>query len=301
MRTLLTLCCLVLILNINAQGTLIRVEVNGKIGFGYPDPVKKDKLGYPTASSIIIPAIYDETTGFAETTEGLAGVKKDGKWGFIDHTGATKIPFKYDEAGFFAEGLAFVSMGGKYGFINKTGALVIPCKYEQANTFSEGLAYVVSGGKVGFINKTGVMVIPARYDAQTPAGDQKCGTLYVFDNGKAKVSLNGKCGEVDKKGVYIESPVEVMDSVVFSGTMNAKKDRWGGNPGAKIKGTCDTKMDIKKILLNDKDITGYISYENHMMYIGFTKMKAGDKVVLKILSKKGVTFKLEGEQGFDIP
>ncbi|MFI5149221.1 MAG: hypothetical protein ACHQRM_05770, partial [Bacteroidia bacterium] len=55
-----------------AQMTLIRVEVNGKIGFGYPDPYKKDNNGYPVAGSIIIPAIYDETTGFAETTEGLA-------------------------------------------------------------------------------------------------------------------------------------------------------------------------------------------------------------------------------------
>jgi hypothetical protein len=157
------------------------------------------------------------------------------------------------------------------------------------------------GGKVGFINKAGAFVIPAKYDVQTQDAYLKFGTLYSFIDGKAKVVLNGKCGEVDTKGNFTECKVEAVDSTVFSGTVNAKKDHWGGNPGAKIKGTCDTKMDIKKIMLNDKDITGYISYENKMMYIGFAmvKLKTGDKVTVKIIHKKGFTFKLEGEQGFD--
>jgi hypothetical protein len=302
MKKILFLLCLALAANTFAQTTLIRAEVNGKIGFGYPDPYKKDNLGYPAVGSLIIPAIYDETTGFAETTDGLAGVKKDGKWGFIDNLGKTKIPFKYDEAGFFNEGLVNVKLGGKYGFLNKTGATAIPFKFEDASGFSDGLAYVVLGGKVGFINKTGAFVVPAKYDMQTQENATKYGTLYAFINGKAKVMLNGKCGEVDMKGNYSECAVEAMDSTVFAGTINAKKDRWGSSPGAKIKGTCETKMDIKKIMLNDKDITGYISYENHMMYLGFTsaKLKAGDKVTIRILHKKGATFKLEGEQGFDV-
>jgi hypothetical protein len=139
MKRIFIILSTALTINCVAQNNLIRVTVKGKIGFGYPDPHKKDNLGYPAASSIIIPAIYDETTGFAESTGGLAGVKKDGKWGFIDNSGTTKIPFKYEEAGFFSEGLAFVELNGKYGFINKTGATAIPCKYEQANTFSDVL------------------------------------------------------------------------------------------------------------------------------------------------------------------
>jgi hypothetical protein len=302
MKKILVILCLAITVSGFAQTTLIRVQVNGKIGFGYPDPVKKDNMGYPVASSIIIPAIYDETTGFAESTDGLAGVKKNGKWGFIDNLGTTKIPFKYDEAGFFNEGLANVKTGGKYGFINKTGATVIPFKFDDASGFTDGLAYVELAGKVGFINKTGAFVVPAKYDLQTQELALKYGTLYTFINGKAKVVLNGKCGEVDRKGVYSECPVIAMDSTVFTGTVNTKKDHWGGNPGAKIKGSCDTKMDITKILINDKNITGYISYENHMMYLGFTmyKLKPGDKVTIKVVHKKGVTFKLEGDQGFDV-
>ena len=40
--------------------------------------------------------------------DGLAPVKQNGKWGYIDKTGKTVIPFQYDIAGLFNEGFALV-------------------------------------------------------------------------------------------------------------------------------------------------------------------------------------------------
>lgn len=290
------------------ESTLTGTLVNRKYGFGYPSLTKKDNMGYPLIEVLVIPNIYEALTNmhFKAEYEYLVGAIIDTKWGYIDATGATKIPFKYEEASYFHEGLAPVKTNGKWGFINKTGATVIPFKYEYATSFEDGLSYVELGGKVGYINKTGTAVIPIKYEKQTDANNKHCvhcGPLYAFTNGKTTVVLNGKCGVIDTKGNFTECVDEAIDSTIFSGVVNAKKDRWGGNPGAAIKGTCDTKMDIKQIMLNGKDITGYISYESHMMYIAFVldKLKAGDRVVIKIVHKKGSTFKLnDQQQGFDL-
>ena len=49
---------------------------------------------------------------------------------------------KYDWKGEYYEGLAMVRLDKKYGFIDKTGKEVIPIKYDDASSFSEGLASV---------------------------------------------------------------------------------------------------------------------------------------------------------------
>ncbi len=85
----------------------------------------------------------------------------------------------------FKEGLAIVTadtgINKKYGAIDKTGKTVIPFIYDQLNPFQDGLAAAnkgkilkrgskswqietVSNGKVGYINKTGKTVIPFDYD-----------------------------------------------------------------------------------------------------------------------------------------
>lgn len=60
--------------------------------------------GVLTYEEIIAPQ-YEAAQPFSE---GLAAVKKDGKWGYIDKTGAVVIPFQYDRAYVFNEGYAIV-------------------------------------------------------------------------------------------------------------------------------------------------------------------------------------------------
>ena len=121
--------------------------------------------------------------------EGLAAVKLNGKWGFIDKSGNEITPLKYDCASPFSGGRARVDLNDKYGFIDKSGNEVISLKYDAADDFFEVLAVVKLNGKWGFIDKSGNEVISLKYDA---AGS--------FSGGLARVRLNGKCGFIDKSG-----------------------------------------------------------------------------------------------------
>ena len=82
--------------------------------------------------------------------EGLAGVcvghgcyyrqpsdkpKEEGKWGFIDKTGAVIIPPQSKYGSPFHEGLAAASVGDKWGYIDKTGKFVINPQYDSALQF----------------------------------------------------------------------------------------------------------------------------------------------------------------------
>lgn len=148
-----------------------------------------------------IPCQYDDAGDFSE---GLARVKLNGKWGFIDKTGREAVPCQYDDAGSFSEGLAAVLLNGKWGFIDKTGKEVVPFKYNTVWPFSEGLAKVWLNHKYGYIDKTGREVVPCQYDK-----------VWNFSNGMACVGIEVgqvnytaffppktlyKCGLVNEQG-----------------------------------------------------------------------------------------------------
>lgn len=293
-----------------AQGSaLTRKLVNGKFGWGYPSLTKKDGMGYPLVETLAIPAIYDNTSPvtFADEYENLVAVELNGKWGFIDATGATKLPFKYDEAAFFYEGLAPVKLNGKCGFIDKTGKIVLPLKYDDATSFKDGLAYVELGGKVGFINKKGEVVVPIKYDISSEATYRKCshcgGVIYNFENGKCPVVLNGKCGSVDMKGNFTacaDLPEVIKDSITYSGRLNTNKDLWNGNAGVHILCSCEPKTDVMSVTVNGKTDYANLYADNKIMNVAIDpKWKPGQVVNIKIVYKKGSTFKFSGKQGVD--
>jgi hypothetical protein len=100
-----------------------------------------------------VSADYEAATGFF--SEGLAAVKKDGQWGFVDQAGAVRVQFKYDAAADFSEGLAAVRTGELWGYMTKTGALAIEPCFDQADPFKDGLARVVIEDEVRYIDKKG--------------------------------------------------------------------------------------------------------------------------------------------------
>ena len=142
---------------------------------------KKYKTG-----NVVIPFKYDKAYDFSE---GLAGVKLKGKWGFIDKSGKEVVPIKYGDVWAFEEGLAGVKLKGKWGFIDKSGKEVVPLKYVNVDPFHEGLAMVKLNGKKSYINKSGKEVVPPKYD-----------NVWDFEEGLAEVKLNGKYGFIDKSG-----------------------------------------------------------------------------------------------------
>ena len=154
--------------------------------------------------------------------EGLAAVRNDKAWGYIDNLGRTVLPFVYQvpEVGDFSGGMAFigdryirtdgnpafedrtfesglpfshglaaVQSGGKWGFIDATGKFVIAPLYEAAGSFSSGLAPVRRDGLWGYVDAEGHIKIPPRY-------------IYAeeFSEGLAAVEVRGRIGFIDTKG-----------------------------------------------------------------------------------------------------
>ena len=112
-----------------------------------------EKYGYKHNGHVVIPAKYDDASSFRE---GLAAVKINNKYGFIDKTGTVIIPPNYDYAGYFEEGLAKVQINDKWGYIDKAGTMVIPAKYDYATCFNwEGKAKVKLKRRWFYIDRKG--------------------------------------------------------------------------------------------------------------------------------------------------
>ena len=188
-RTLILLCGLLISewsMSQNAGGMINRPQKNRKNNKS-ETIVAKNQSDNRVVNSF---TKYDNVMNF---DEGLAAVKLNSKWGFIDKTGQEVIPRKYDFARDFSEGLAIVTLKGKEGFVDKTGREVVPCKYDDAESFHEGLAAVKLTNKWGFIDRTGREVIPRKYDE-----------THDFSEGLAAVKQNSKWGFIDNTGKFLQ-------------------------------------------------------------------------------------------------
>lgn len=107
--------------------------------------------------------IYTEQS-FRES-EGLIGIKRDGKFGFVDSRGRLRIANRYDSIGEFRDGLAPVKLVGKWGYINASDQIVIHPTYEKTENFDKGIAQAVRKGKTGLINREGEVLLEFRYDS----------------------------------------------------------------------------------------------------------------------------------------
>lgn len=112
-------------------------------------------------NKIIIQPIYQEAGDF---NEGLAAVRLDNLWGFIDKNGDDVISFQYDSAVAFTEGMAYVLKKNKWGKIDKLGNTQVPFIYDKPYKFKEGLAKFTRNNKIGFINENNIEVIPPIYE-----------------------------------------------------------------------------------------------------------------------------------------
>lgn len=135
-------------------------------------------------------------------TEQLYPVQVEGKWGFIDKTGAIKIEPQFaglrrlDGAGDilgFSEGLAPVQLAenGPWGYADTSGQVVIEPRFSLAQPFSEGLAVVRTADGWSFVDKTGAILFGPFDGAQSFSG----GLAFVDDKGQA--------GFIDKDGAWM--------------------------------------------------------------------------------------------------
>ena len=171
--------------------------------------------------------------------EGLAAVKLEDRWGYIDYLGRVAIPIVHRafEAGDFSDGFAFV--GDHYIDTEGNPAFVRidPDTDERTEKFftdglpfSQGLAAVQVGGQWGYIDLMGNYVIapsfemagsffedlaPARKGGHWGYIDMR-GRFVIepkflragnFHDGIATVNYNSKWGFINKEGKFIIKPV----------------------------------------------------------------------------------------------
>lgn len=155
--------------------------------------------------------VYSENSAIEELCpykEGMAAIKINDLWGFINKAGQVGIPPQFEEVDFFSEGLAQVKIEGKWGYINTQGQLQIPAKFDTVFSFSQGLAVAYTGDKVGYINPQGDWSIAPRFKSGGP-----------FSNGVAVVyEEHGHSYLIDKKGQVIKQfaePIEIDEIPLF--------------------------------------------------------------------------------------
>lgn len=136
------------------------------------------------------PPILDDTQIIAEESEGLRGIKRNGKFGFIDKEGRLRIANRYESISNFHNGLAAVKILGKWGFVDKQDKIAINPSYEEVSDFLQDVT-IVKRGNFGIINKDGNLVLDTRYDAIRQLKTQN----FVVENNNLK-GLASKSGEI---------------------------------------------------------------------------------------------------------
>lgn len=129
---------------------------------------------------------------------GLAMVQKDGKYGAIDKTGKTVIPFEYEELWPVNNGLILYKQDGLYGYMDaETLQTVIAPQYQMATGFSSlGLAVAYDGSRAYLIDRSGSAIPGAdTLDPETYFIQKGDGSVTTF-NPQEYVVLNvdGKYG-----------------------------------------------------------------------------------------------------------
>ena len=109
---------------------------------------------------IIKPQFYD----VGELCEGMAKVRIETQWGFINEYGTIVIEPQYREAGYFRLDRARVQLDRKWGFINKKGEMVIDPKYEYASNYYKKGAMVQYRDKWGIIDVNENYILEPKYE-----------------------------------------------------------------------------------------------------------------------------------------
>ena len=165
-----------------------------------------DKLGYidPTGEWAIPPK-YDPPKGLEyipDFWQGFAMVRIGGEHAFINRSGAL-LPEQFREAEPFQDGLAAVKVNDGWGFIDHAGKLVVPPRFDWTYGFSEGLAYVRAGRKDVVIDNAGKALSEGYIDTagnvafRMPTG---WGNGMAFKEGLAPASFRDKMGYLDRAG-----------------------------------------------------------------------------------------------------
>jgi hypothetical protein len=128
---------------INAAGETVLVDgVVVQLGEGWFVLKQQDRLVFTIAG---VGPQFSINAEWVEPAwrEGLASVRQNGKWGFVNRRGEFEIEPEFDGVAGFSEGLAAVRVGpDNWGYIDRDGRMVILPQFLLAGSFSHGVAAV---------------------------------------------------------------------------------------------------------------------------------------------------------------
>jgi hypothetical protein len=177
-----------------------------------------------TSGAMRIPAAFDRVGAFSG---GLAPFLENGKWGYVGVTGARAIPPAYGFAGPFREGLAPVATDSGYGYIDREGRPVGGMGYSDARPYSEGLAAVKVDyedySAWGFVDRRGEFAIPPLF-SDVGAG---------FSEGLAVVTVENempyRAGFIDTSGGFAMDTLYDAAGDFHEGRAPVGRGEWRGN------------------------------------------------------------------------
>ncbi|MDR2586081.1 MAG: WG repeat-containing protein [Prevotellaceae bacterium] len=185
----------------------------------------ENKIGYiDKNASVIIEPQYDDVRGDFVDSSSVVCVLKEGKWGVINPSNETIIPFQYKELCQFHCGLACArDFNYHYGYINVKNEVIVPFGlYEwidasyttfKANILSgyyqfstKGCARVKQNGKWGIIDTSGKIIVDIKYDKIWTLSCKHLSAIHV---------------EIDREIEYID-----LLKLIRMDVKNHKDSRW---------------------------------------------------------------------------
>ncbi len=121
--------------SVQHEGKWLWIDTSGKS----VNPPTRERLGKPS--------------------EGLTLYREADRLGYLQSNGTPAFPFrKYDEARDFTCGLARIKLDGRFGYLDTSGNLKIPNQYASATDFGNCLAMVLANDGWAYIDPTGKII-----------------------------------------------------------------------------------------------------------------------------------------------
>ncbi len=166
--------------------------------------------GRTSVTEVSVPNLF-------QINEGLQGIRRNGKYGFVDGKGKLRIANRYDSIGAFQNGLAPIKLIGLWGFINTSDKIVVQPNYESVSTFINGLSIVKRNSKMGLIDQRGQVVLPVRYEH-----------IDRLSTGKFLLKTNRLLGVAQENGTIEIEPRFDELKVLENGQLLVKQaNKWG--------------------------------------------------------------------------
>lgn len=150
-------------------------------------------------------------------SDGLALIKQDGLWGFVNQDDKVVIQPQYEAATSFVNGVAIVKQSEKFALIDTGGKAITAFIYTRLQRLAKGIYLVEKEQQVGLINANAEIILPIRYDY-----------IESVENGHIFAILKGKRYLLRKASGY--QPDDIYDyigSFREGLTVVAKDNRWG--------------------------------------------------------------------------